>query len=208
MAKKKAAPKSKPKAKAKPKAKPKAKALAKVAAKKKPAAAVAKKKMPVRKPVVKKKAAPPPVKDGRPPNYYAWLTPMLCVRDVTESQKFLAAAFGITVGMSMPGPDGKVMHGDVLWNGTTLAMMGPENPQHSPMKSPASSGAPAPMSLYVYCKDVDALHARASAAGAKVLQAPADQFWGDRIAVYEDPDGYNWTFATNVRPFDPSKVPF
>jgi uncharacterized glyoxalase superfamily protein PhnB len=40
-----------------------------------------------------------------------------------------------------------------------------------------------------------------------VLQRPADQFWGDRIAVFKDPDGYHWTFATNVGEFDAAKAP-
>lgn len=158
--------------------------------------------------VVRKTAAAPRIKDGRPPNYHAWLTPYLTVRDVGESLRFYERAFGFAAGVTMPDKTGRILHGEASWNGHTLVMMGPENPQMSPMKPPAASGTAAPLSLYVYCKSVDAVHARASAASAKVVQAPADQFWGDRTAVFEDPDGYHWTFATNVGAFDPSKAPF
>jgi uncharacterized glyoxalase superfamily protein PhnB len=109
--------------------------------------------------------------------------------------------------MTMPDSSGRIIHGDAGWNGSTLIMLGPANLEMSPMQPPTVSGTPPPLSLYVYCKDVDALHARAGAAGAKVVQAPTDQFWGDRIAIIEDPDGYRWTFATNTGPFDPSKAP-
>ena len=75
------------------------------------------------------------------------------------------------------------------------------------MRAPASSGATDSLSLYVYVPNVDALAARAERAGARMIQRPADQFWGDRIAVFKDPDGYHWTFATNVGEFDPEKAP-
>jgi uncharacterized glyoxalase superfamily protein PhnB len=61
--------------------------------------------------------------------------------------------------------------------------------------------------LYVYCDDVDKFFARATAAGAKVVAPPTDMFWGDRMCRISDPDGYEWSFATNVADFDPNKVP-
>jgi PhnB protein len=73
------------------------------------------------------------------------------------------------------------------------------------MRAPAASGATDSLSLYVYVSDVDALAARAERAGAKVLQRPADQFWGRPDRGLKDPDGYHWTFATNVGEFDAGK---
>lgn len=63
------------------------------------------------------------------------------------------------------------------------------------------------MSLYVYCDDVDAMANRARQAGAQIAAEPADMFWGDRICMITDIDGYNWSFARNVGDFDPSKLP-
>ncbi len=62
----------------------------------------------------------------------------------------------------------------------------------------------APQTFYVYCGDVDALYAQALAAGAISVMPPADQFWGDRYCMVEDPDGYRWGFATRL---DPAKAP-
>jgi uncharacterized glyoxalase superfamily protein PhnB len=61
--------------------------------------------------------------------------------------------------------------------------------------------------LYVYCDDVDALFNRAKAAGAQVVAAPSDMFYGDRVCKLKDPDGFDWYFATNVADFDPTKAP-
>lgn len=75
------------------------------------------------------------------------------------------------------------------------------------MRTPAHMGIELPLNLYVYCPDVDALTTRARDAGAEVLAEPADMFWGDRMVSLRDPDGYLWSFATNIGEFDPSRVP-
>jgi uncharacterized glyoxalase superfamily protein PhnB len=82
-----------------------------------------------------------------------------------------------------------------------VIMFGPEC-SASPSKAPATTGVPSPVSLYVYCNDVDALFARATAAGAKAEQPPQDMFWGDRFCRLQDPDGHSWYFATHKE--DPS----
>ena len=40
---------------------------------------------------------------------------------------------------------------------------------------------------------------QALAVGAKALIEPQDQFWGDRFAQFEDPDGYRWAIARHLR---------
>jgi PhnB protein len=128
------------------------------------------------------------------------------VSDADRSLDFYGAAFGFAVtGQIMRNDAGAVMHAGMRL-GETAIMFSPPNPS-SEMQPPASSGAPDSLTLYVYVPDVDALASRAERAGARVLQRPADQFWGDRIAVFRDPDGYHWTFATNVGEFDSEKAP-
>jgi uncharacterized glyoxalase superfamily protein PhnB len=144
-------------------------------------------------------------KDGRPADWPA-LTPYMTVTDAGASLKFYQAAFGFKVtGQVMRNDAGAVMHAGMRL-GDTAIMFAPQG-MSSEMRAPASSGATDSLSLYVYVPDVDALAARAERAGAKVLQRPADQFWGDRIAVFRDPDGYHWTFATNVAEFDATQAP-
>ncbi len=44
--------------------------------------------------------------------------------------------------------------------------------------------------------DVDTHHARAKAAGAKVVSAPADKAYGARDYSARDPEGRLWSFGT------------
>ena len=45
--------------------------------------------------------------------------------------------------------------------------------------------------------DVDAAYKKALAAGAKSVQEPTDQFYGDRTARIVDPFGNQWAIATH-----------
>jgi PhnB protein len=44
--------------------------------------------------------------------------------------------------------------------------------------------------------DVDAVFAQAVEAGANVVMPVADQFWGDRYGLLEDPWGHSWSVST------------
>ena len=52
--------------------------------------------------------------------------------------------------------------------------------------------------IHLYVKDVDAVYARAVAAGAKAQRPVADQFYGDRAGSVEDPFGHTWHIHTRV----------
>jgi PhnB protein len=139
------------------------------------------------------------------PQNAAWINPYLVCRSVEASLDFYERAFGFRKLDAIPGPDGKIMHATMGWKDGVI-MLSPESPQN-PMKTPDTTGAVPPFTLYVYCEDVDALCRQAREAGAKIHQEPQDMFWGDRTCGLKDQDGYDWCFATKVGEFDPSKMP-
>jgi len=55
-----------------------------------------------------------------------------------------------------------------------------------------------PCALQVYVPDADAAYQRALKAGARSLQAPATQFYGDRATSVRDGNGNNWYIASQV----------
>lgn len=146
-------------------------------------------------------------KDPRPPNT-RWLTPYLVVSDMEKAMSLYKKAFGFKASVTLPGPDGGLMHAEMTYRGKPVVMMMPAGAWGSSAKPPKAGGYESPVSLYLYCEDVDEMCEKAREAGASVLREPEDMFWGDRTCSIADSDGYSWSFATNFGEFDPSKLPF
>ena len=148
-----------------------------------------------------KKRSPKPVDTS-------WITPVLTVHDINKAIEFYEKAFGFEKKTVYPDKQGRIVHAEVKFQNEIVIMLGLEGAFDNQCKTPANSGIQCPINLYVYCPDIDGLYKRAKKAGAKITMEIADMFWGDRVAQFEDPDGYRWMFATNVADFDPSKQPF
>ena len=133
------------------------------------------------------------------PDNIPWITPSLTVRDIPRSMKFYQQAFGFDIGMSMPDDSGEIAYADMQYKGAMAAMLMRRGSWGSDIPTPKDAQLASPVSLYVYCDDVDALFAQAKAAGATIASEPEDQFWGDRTASFTDPDGHSWNFATRVK---------
>ncbi|MBO9706252.1 MAG: VOC family protein [Arthrobacter sp.] len=61
------------------------------------------------------------------------------------------------------------------------------------------------MSLALYVPDVDAVTAKAEAAGATIREAPANFVSGDRYASILDPFGVRWAVMTRVEDLSPEE---
>jgi PhnB protein len=119
---------------------------------------------------------PAPVPEG-----LRTLTPYLHPRSAPSYIDFLTRAFG-AVEEFRAEHNGVVMHARVRI-GDAAVEMG---------EAPDRGEKPG---FYLYVAAVDALHERAVAAGAKSLMAPANQAYGDRLAMVEDPLGVTWAMA-------------
>ncbi len=106
--------------------------------------------------------------------------------------------------MSMPGPDGAIMHAEMQVADAAI-MMSPTSATEQ-WKSPKSLAGSVTQGLYVYVDDLDAHCARARAAGAQIRSDPEDMFWGDRTYVVEDLEGHRWTFAQHTRDVAPEDM--
>lgn len=127
---------------------------------------------------------------------YSWLSPYLLVADVEAAINFYKNAFGFDKKEAVPGPDGNLMHAELTYQGQTL--MAGKAGAFKDTQTPKQNGVDCPITLYVYCDDVNKFYDKAIAGGAVSIQAPEDMFWGDRTCVLQDLDGYNWCFATHV----------
>jgi PhnB protein len=137
------------------------------------------------------------------PDEYRGATPYLCVKDAARALDFYKEAFGAREAMRMAQPDGRIGHAEIRI-GEAAIMLADEFPEMD-FRSPRSLGG-SPVNILVYVDDVDALVNRAQRAGAKVTRPVADQFYGDRLGVLEDPFGHSWSFATHVEDVSPEEM--
>lgn len=181
----------------------KARAAAKPAKKKvmkKPARKVVKK---VAKKKMAKKAAAPVVEQPQSKALAAgsrWVNPYLTVRDPAGAIRFYESGLGFKLRGKMEH-EGKIMHAELLHN-DSLVMLGPENPQQGGL---APSG-PQSITLYTYVENVDEVTSRAATAGARVISPPGDMFWGDRVSIIVDPEGFTWWLATHIKDVSPEDM--
>jgi len=127
------------------------------------------------------------------PDGYHTLTPTLTIEGAARAIDFYKKAFGAEETMRFEH-GGTVAHAE-LRIGDSVFMIGEPWPEAG-HKSPTALGG-SPTGLMLYADDVDALFARAVAAGATVKSPVTDQFYGDRSGGLTDPFGHNWTIATH-----------
>jgi|SRR5215510_4784908 len=118
----------------------------------------------------------------------------LNVEDPAAAIAFYRRAFGATEVMRLTDPAGDILHAE-LRIGDSIVMLAPEKPEWGNTSPHTLRGTPVHMHLYV--PDVDAVVARASEAGASLLSAVSDQFYGDRSGRIADPAGHVWIVSTH-----------
>jgi len=130
------------------------------------------------------------------PAGYPRVTPYLCCRGAADAIDFYVAVLGATERMRMPGDSPENVGHAELMIGDGMVMLADEFPDHG-FVSPQTVGG-TPVHVHVYVEDVDAVFAKAVAAGATVTRAVENQFYGDRLGQFEDPWGHRWSVASHV----------
>ena len=137
------------------------------------------------------------------PDGHNRVSPYLIVNGAERALAFYAQAFGAVELFRHKAPDGKIGHAEVRI-GDTVIMLADEFPDHD-AHAPGKFGG-SPVSLHLYCDNVDEVAARAIAAGAKIKRPVADQFYGDRLGTLEDPFGHTWHVSTHIEDVSPEEL--
>ncbi len=131
---------------------------------------------------------------ANPPDDTPRISPYLFYQDVAGALEFLARAFGLEERMRITGNGGVIEHAEMTLS-EGVVMLGCPGPDY---RNPDRLGA-LTQCLYVYVDDLDAHFERAKAAGATIVDEPAEQFYGDRRYSVKDCEGHFWFFAEHVR---------
>ncbi len=124
------------------------------------------------------------------------VTPYLTIRGASDAAGWYARALGAKEIHRAMTEDGKrALHIHLELNGGTVFLMD-EFPEQGGAVAPVD-GPPPPVAMTLQLAtpaEVDALHARATEAGANTTMNPDDMFWGARFAAISDPFGHQWMF--------------
>ncbi|MGN6218230.1 MAG: VOC family protein [Microbacterium sp.] len=131
--------------------------------------------------------------DGRP-NSATALTPFLAIRGAKQAIDFYRDVFGARV-TDVTEFDGLVVHAGLDF-GLGILQIGEPSPDYGLV--PAPEGDADCYSIGIYVPDVDAVTARAVAAGATVREEPSTFVSGDRFSSVRDPFGVRWSIMTRV----------
>lgn len=129
------------------------------------------------------------------PDGYHTITPYLVVDGAARLIDFLQQAFGAEEVERFVAPGNRIGHAEVRI-GDSVVMLGDSRSDHPPLQA----------MLYLYVDDIDATYQIALSAGATSVQAPVDQFYGDRSGGVRDPFGNMWWIATHIEDVPPIEL--
>ena len=112
--------------------------------------------------------------------------PILSTPDLARSLRFYRELLGGTVTYQFP-PDGEPVYVGMQLGRSQLGIGKQDEPGVLTNDR---------VTLWVYAADCDAALARLRDGGVEVVQEPADQPWGERMAIVADPDGNRVIVAT------------
>ena len=127
------------------------------------------------------------------------ITPSVFYRDPMAALRWLEKAFGFETSMLVTDDDNKVGHAEMTYLGAAIGVGGEFSSAEllgpAEMKSPLSLGGMGTQFIRVHLPEgLDAHCEHARAAGARIVQEPADQFYGARTYRALDPEGHVWNF--------------
>ena len=123
--------------------------------------------------------------------------PALRYRNAPAAIEWLCNVIGFTRHAVYEGENGTIGHAELTLNGGMIMLGSAKDDEHSRrFKSPDELDGVETRSVYIVVSDVEAVHARALAAGTKVIRPPQDTPYGSREFAVADPEGHSWSLGT------------
>ena len=123
--------------------------------------------------------------------------PALRYRNAPAAIEWLCSVIGFSRHAVYEGENGTIGHAELTLNGGMIMLGSAKDDEHSrSFKSPDELDGIETRSVYIVVPDVEAVHARAVAAGADIVRPPQDTNYGSREFAVLDPEGHSWSVGT------------
>ena len=139
----------------------------------------------------------------------AALGAVLGVKDIEQASRFYQKALGFQQQFALPGADGQLTLA-VLNFGSSTLLLGRLDELHYEHKARASKIRKGPhglgITLTLLVPDLQKIYRAVKKAGSEILLEPVDEFYGDRVFMFLDPDGYEWKISQTIKEFNLDQV--
>jgi len=127
----------------------------------------------------------------------------LHVKDAARAIEFYQRAFGAKEKLRLAEPSGRIGHAELDFGGHTL-MLADEFPEYG-IRGPQPSGGTS-VTIHLHVDNADEVIERAVKAGATVVFAPKDEFYGERSGRVRDPFGHEWSIGHHLEDVTPEEM--
>jgi uncharacterized glyoxalase superfamily protein PhnB len=129
--------------------------------------------------------------------------PYLRVHNTAAAIAFYERAFGATELFRLCEPGGRIGHAEIKIGPATL-MLSDEYPEMG-IRGPRTLGGTS-FAIHLHVADVDRAFERAVSAGAEVVRALQNQFYGERSGTLRDPFGHEWLLGGHLEDVSPEEM--
>ncbi len=131
------------------------------------------------------------------PESHSSVITALRYRDAPAAMDWLCQVFGFQRHAVHQGPDGTIAHAELKLDGGMIMLGSTRDDTYGRgFRTPDELGGVETRSAYIVVADVDAVYARAQAAGAVVVRPLKDTGYGSREFTVKDPEGHSWSVGT------------
>jgi PhnB protein len=138
----------------------------------------------------------------RPHRYRNAIVPHIYIDGAAAAIEFYQKAFGAIELFRIEQPNGKILHAEISI-AESVVMLG--DPDQRLYAEPRKLGA-CTAGLHIFIDDNSALMKRAVKAGAELIQAPTDMFYGANSASVRDPFGHIWVLLSWKEALEPAEM--
>jgi uncharacterized glyoxalase superfamily protein PhnB len=129
------------------------------------------------------------------PEGFQTVSPYLVIPDADQFIEFTKKAFDAEQTFEHRDEQNYISHATIRI-GNSIVMIGDTMNEMQPMTA----------MLYLYVDDADAMYNKAVKAGGQSIQAPKDEFYGDRTSAVKDRWGNQWWIATHIEDVAPDEL--
>lgn len=123
-------------------------------------------------------------------------------RNAPAALSWLEQAFGFETTMRFDDTDGTIAHAELRRQDVAIIVFADRDGYQRPPRKGDTGGSGLYLSMATP-EEIDAIHARAVAAGAVSVWTPEWTDWGNYRCRVLDPEGFEWSFGVH-RPGEPA----